>query len=121
MRDQLAYDARCYLVLKLEDVLQFAIEPISPDVSPRSAIDQLTRDPHSPGRLAHTAFEHITNPQFATHLLDVNRLALVGERRVASDNKKRFEARQRGDDVFHHAISEILLLDVAAHVLEREH
>ena len=47
--------------------------------------------------------------------------ALVGEARIAGDHEQRLEARQRGDDVLDHAVGEILLLGIAAHVLERQH
>src|SRR5579872_4118610 len=101
MRLQLTHDARRYLVLKLEHILQFAIEPVSPDVSPGCAVDQLARYTHSSSRFAHAAFEHITNAKLSTHLLDVNGLSLVRKTRIASDNEKRLEARQRGDDVLY--------------------
>ena len=70
--------------------------------------------------LAHAAFEHIARAELAPDLPDVDRLALVDEARIAGDDGQRFDARQAGDDVLDHAVDEIVLLRIAAHVLERQ-
>ena len=70
---------------------------------------------------ADATFQDVTNAQLATDLPDVRRFALVGEGRVARDDEQRFEARQRRDDVLDDAVGEVLLLGIAAHVLERQH
>ena len=75
---------------------------------------------HAIAALAYRAFEHVTDPEFAADLLYVDRPALVGEARIAGDDEQPANAAQRGDDVLHHPISEILLLRIAAHVLERQ-
>src|SRR5262249_799593 len=62
----------------------------------------------------------IANPQFATDLLHLNSTSLVREARIARDHEQFVETGQCGDDLFHHAIGEIFLLWVAAHVLKRE-
>ena len=69
----------------------------------------------------HAAFQHVAHAEFAPDLPDVDRPALVGERGIARDHEQRLEARQRGDDVLHHAVGKIFLLGIAAHVLERQH
>src|SRR5665213_3732366 len=84
-------------------------------------VDQLTGNPDPVGRLADAAFQHVTHPEFAADLPDIDRFALVGEAGIARDNEQRLEARQRGDDVFRHTVGEIFLLGVAAHVLKRQH
>jgi hypothetical protein len=48
-------------------------------------------------------------------------LALVDETRIARDHEQPLDARQTRNDVFDHPVGEILLLGVAAHVLERQH
>ena len=70
---------------------------------------------------ADAAFEHIAHAEFAPDLPDVWRLALVGEARIARDHEQRRGTRQRRDDVLDDAVGEILLLGIAAHVLERQH
>ena len=52
------------------------------------------------------------------HLLRVDRLALVDERRVARDHEQLAEARQLGQNVLGDAVSEEFLLGFAAHVDE---
>ena len=84
-------------------------------------LDQLAGDAHPVAGLAHAAFEHVAHAELAADLLDVDGLALVGEGRIARDHEQRLEARQRGDDVLDHAVGEIFLLGIAAHVLERQH
>jgi len=54
-------------------------------------------------------------------LLYVNRLALVGEARIARDHKEPADTRERGDDFLDHAVGEVFLFRVAADVLERQH
>src|SRR6266567_680641 len=84
-------------------------------------VDKLGGYANSVGHLANATFEHIAHPQFATHLLEVHCSALVSETRVARDYEQLPETRQSGDDLFDDAVSEIRLLRVATHVLERKH
>ena len=86
-----------------------------------AGVDELAGNAHAIARLAYTAFQHVSHAEFASDLPDVGRLALVGKTRIAGDHEQRLEARQAGDDVFDHAVDEVLLLGVAAHVLERQH
>src|ERR1700692_2323638 len=88
---------------------------------PRFCLNQLAGYPHFTCGLAYAPFEHIANAKLAPDLLDVDSLTLVGKRRIACDHEQRLETRQRRDDVFHHAVGEILLLWIATHVLERKH
>ena len=84
-------------------------------------IDKLSGDADLATRLAHAALEHVANAKLASDLLDVDRLALVGEARIAGDDEQRPEPRQSRDDVLDETIDEVFLLRVAAHVLERQH
>ena len=109
------------LSCKVENIVQRAVKSIRPQMGTRRGVDELSGDPHATTRLADAAFEHIAHAKLASNLLDVDGLALVGEARIAGDNEKRVEPRKRGDDVLDHAVGEIFLLRVAAHVLERQH
>src|SRR5690348_12615384 len=84
-------------------------------------IDELRADPDSIARFPHAAFEHITDAELVRDLDDGHRLVLVGECRIAGYHRQPFDAGQPGDDLFHHAVGEILLFGVAAHVLEWQH
>src|SRR5438105_10502949 len=81
-------------------------------------VDQLPGNAHPVTALAYRAFEHITNAEFTADALHIDCLALVGEARIAGDDEQPADARQRGDDLLDHAVDEIFLLRVAAHVLK---
>src|SRR5215813_6079663 len=69
---------------------------------------------------SHASFQHIADTEFSTHLPYVDGVPPVSEAGATNDEQG-LEPRQCGNDFFGHAIGEILLLGVAAHVLEREH
>jgi hypothetical protein len=85
-----------------------------------AGIDELRRDAHAIAGLADAALEHKAHAQVAPDLLHFDRPALVGEGGVARDDEQARDLREVGDQVFGHAVSKILLLRVAAHVLERQ-
>jgi hypothetical protein len=116
-----AHDARGHLVLQIEYVLGRTIETVCPEVGRAGRVDQLPGDPHSICRLAHAAFEQIADAELATDLPDIDGTSLVSEGRVAGDHEQRSEARQGGRDLLDDAVGEILLLGIAAQVLERQH
>ena len=116
-----ADDALGHPVLQLEDVLERAVEAVGPEMGAGRRIDELAGDAHAVRGLAHAAFEHVAHAELAADLPHVDGAALVGEARIAGDHEQPANARQRGDDVLDHAVGEILLLGVAAHVLERQH
>src|SRR6516165_8479470 len=71
-----ARDAGRHLVLKLEDVVDGAVEAVGPDVRAGAGVDELARDPHPVAGLAHAAFEHVAHPQFSRHLPHIDCSAL---------------------------------------------
>src|SRR5262249_6139726 len=85
--------ARSHPVLKLENVFEDTIKMVCPQMAARRRIDELARDAQAVRRLADAAFEYVPHAQLAAHLLDVNRLALVREARIASDHEQPLEAR----------------------------
>ncbi len=89
-------------------------------MSTRRGIDQLTCDADTVSGLAHAAFQHIADAELAADLLHVHRAAPVGEARIARDDEQPADAREFGDDVFHYAVGEIVLLGISAEVLERQ-
>jgi len=97
------------LVLQSEDVLQVAIVAISPNVFAGQSVDQLGRNAHPVAVSPHTAFEHVLNPQFFAHLLDLDRLAFVSERGVAGDHEEIRYLREGGDDLLRDAVTKELL------------
>src|SRR5712671_4610724 len=83
-------------------------------------VNELAGDPNKVATSADAAFEDVTHPQLAANLLYVKGPSLVGKARIAGDDKQARETGQGGDDLFHDAISEILLSRVVAHALKRQ-
>src|SRR5262245_55999656 len=81
-------------------------------------VNELPGDTNSVPRPTHTAFENIANPEFTSDLLHVYSPALVGEARIASDDKQPPHSRECGDDLLYHSISEVLLVTVATEIFE---
>src|SRR5208282_287594 len=121
LRRDSANHAGCYVVLQLEYVLEAALEAIRPQMSARRRVDELASDAQPIGRLAYATLEQVAHPELAADLLHVDRAALVGKGRVARDYEQPAHPGERRDDLLHDAVAEILLLGIAAHVLERQH
>ena len=105
----------------LKNIAEVTFKSIGPKVHPGRSINQLADDADFSRRLAHTAFKHVADAEFAPDLLDIDGLAFVGKGGVSRDDEQRFGPRQPGNDVLDHAVGEIFLLRIAAHVLERQH
>src|SRR5215471_2291224 len=114
-------NALSYLVLQIEDVVETAIKSICPKMYATSSLDELPRDAHSVCNPANASFQHIAHPEFSSHLLHVDGAPFVCEAGMAGDHEQRFEPRERRRDLLNHSVGEILLLGIAAHVLERQH
>ena len=74
--------ATTFLVIsscKREDVGQFAVIAIGPDVVASRGVDQLGGDAHAVAALADAALQHVAHAEFAGDALYVDCLALVGE------------------------------------------
>src|SRR4029450_7262698 len=80
--------------------------------------NQLRCDPHLRAVAAHAALDDIRHPELATDLPDVAALVLELKHRSA---RYHLELRHLGEDIqqlFRHAVGEIILLSLAAHVCE---
>ena len=87
-------DAFGNAILQREYVVKLAVELVCPQVDAGCRFDQLSCNAHAAACLAHAAFDHIAYAQFAADLLDVDRLALIGEARIAGYDEQRPEPRQ---------------------------
>ena len=114
-------DGRGHLVLDLEDVLQSTVIALRPDVGLGLAVDELDSDSHAIGGFADTAFHDVVDAEFAGDLLRLDGLALVDEDGVARNHEELAEAGKLSDDVLGEAVSEELLLWIAAHVDEGQY
>ena len=109
------------LVLECEDVPQLAVVGLGPDVVTRGGVDELGADPHPVPRPAHAPLHHVADAQLPAHLLHVHRLALVGEARVPGDHRELAPAREPRDQILGDPVGEVLLLGIAAQVVEGQH
>ena len=87
-------DARGDLVLQIEHVFERAVELVGPKMRAGLGLDQLGRDAQPAARLAHAALQHIAHAKLAPDLPDIDRLALVGEARIARDHEQPLDPRQ---------------------------
>src|SRR5262245_48450206 len=83
-------------------------------------VDKLPGDTHSASCFSDAAFEDVTHPEFAANVLNVYSATFIGKARVTGDNEEATKAGQRRDYFLDDTIREILLLAVAAQVIEWE-
>src|SRR5215471_20835090 len=110
-----------YVVLESKNICEVTLEPVCPNVRARHSVNQLSCDANFARRLAHGPLKDVAHAEATPDLLDIDSSAFEGETRIASDDEQRFEPRQCGDDLFNHPIGKVLLLQITAYVLEREH
>ena len=108
------------VVLDGEDVVERAVVALRPDLRVGGRLEQLRRDPHAIAGLAHAALEDVRDLEGPRDLGRRDRLALVREGGVARSDRKRRHPTEVRDDVLGHAVAEVLLLRVSAHVDERQ-
>ena len=81
-------------------------------------VDQLRGNSHLVVRLAHAPFQHIAHAHLPAHVLHLDRLAFVGERGVAGDNKQTRDLGEVTGDIFRDSVAEVVLLGIFAYVDE---
>jgi hypothetical protein len=81
-------------------------------------VDKLAGNAHPVAGLAHASFQHVAHAELATDLPHIDRLALVGEGRVARDDIQLRQLRKISDDVFANTVGKILLFGISAHICE---
>src|SRR6476646_5656396 len=79
------YDLAREFVLHGENIGEITIEALGPDMRTALCVDELAGNADAVARLAHTTFQHVAHAEVTTDLLHIDRLALVGEGRVACD------------------------------------
>ena len=109
------------LSLQHENVLQVTLEALPPQHLSRSALDQLGRDSHLSACANDGAFDERVDVQ----LLRDGRYwfadALVVHHGRARGHAKPADGGEIGDQLFRHAIGEVLLVRLAGQILERQH
>ena len=116
---QLLQDGRCDFVLDGEDVGQFPVVGVRPEMEAVFHLNQLRGDPHLRARLAHRAFQDVLHAQGFTDLSQIQVLPLERKRGSAAGNFQFFHPRQGIQNLFRNAIGKIFLLGIRGHVDER--
>ena len=83
---QRACQARDDFVLHVEEIGERLVEPLGPEMIARFGVDELDIDAHAVSAALNAALEDIADVQLAPDRLHVERLAFVGERRIAGDH-----------------------------------
>ena len=83
--------ARDDFVLHVEEIGQGLVEPLGPQMIAGLGVDKLHVDAHAVTAALNAALKDIADVQLAPDRLHVERLALVSERRIAGDRRKRPE------------------------------
>src|SRR5829696_6903055 len=110
--------ARGDLVLNPENVGQLAIVTFRPKMGAGSGFDELGGDAHPLPCLAHATLEHVSNVEFALHLVQVDGPSFVSKCRITGNDEKPTPFRQGCDDVLSDAVYKISLIGISAHVLK---
>src|SRR3954454_18624415 len=93
---QCSRETRHDLVLHLEEIAAVGIKLIRPETRAGLGLDQLRVNPHPAARGLYAAFQQITNAEFPSNRVRIDRLALVREGRAARDHEAVWDARERG-------------------------
>ena len=118
---QRRYDALGDFVLHVEDRAHLAVVALRPKMSAGGRLDELRIDSHSLSHPAYASVENEAHIKSLGCLANVERLVFVNESRVAGDDQEIGVFRQPGDQIVGHAIGEVVLVAVAAQVVERQH
>src|SRR5271165_6696145 len=86
----------------------------------RFGVNELHVEAHAVSAALHAALEDIADVQLAPDRLRVERLAFVGERRIAGDDVSAPNARKIGRQALGDPVDEMLLVRVAADIGERQ-
>ena len=102
-------------------VVDRAVVTFRPEVRAVLCVDQLRRDADAVAALANAALQNVSDAKLLRRLADIDRTSFVNEAGIACDDPQSRQLRQGGDDVLDQTIAEIILLGIAAHVLEWQH
>lgn len=78
-------------------------------------------DAHLCACLLNTAFQYVPYAKFLPNLFDIHGLSLIGEDRIAGDDKQLSEFGKSRNEVVGDAVAKIRLLEIATQVLKRQH
>src|SRR5262245_2687335 len=108
------------LVLYREHVVECPVETLRPAVISVGDFHELNRDAKTVIRLANAALQQRGNPELSSGGADVDAGAAELERSAARSDANAVHVGQGIDDLFRHAVTQIVLVTSRAHVREGE-
>ncbi len=111
-------DAASDFVLDGENVLKLAIIALGPNGMPGGTLDQLCSDAQAVSGAANCAFKDEGGAKLLADLRGVGRLVAESKHFRARKNLQLGDFRKLGDDVFGHAVAEVLVFLAAALIFE---
>jgi hypothetical protein len=106
------------LVLDGEDIGQVAVEGLRPELVAIRGVDQLRGDAQSGAGLADASFQDMGHVELLAHGSQILALALEVEGRRTRSDVQAGDLDQGVDDLLRHAVGEVLLIVLGAHVHE---
>src|SRR2546429_426348 len=116
-----AYDGPRDFVLHREHVLDVALVLLRPELIATRGVDQLGIHPDAAAGAPHRALEQRRNVQLLPDLAGVHVPVPECECRGACRHPQAGHRVQRGDELFRHAVAEVLIVAVGAQVREGQH
>ena len=104
---ELGCDRLRELTLEREDVLQFAIVLLRPNLRVCLGVDELRVNPHAITRNLHASFQYVRNAQVVPDLLHVSILAPVGCDTTAADDLQISHFAEIGQNIVLNTIGKI--------------
>ena len=108
-------------VLHTEEIAERPVEPLGPQMTAGLGVYELNIDANTAPVSSDGAFKHITNTELFADLLDVDILALEGERCVARNHEGPGDARKVSCEILGNAVCEVVLVGIAGEVGEGQH
>ena len=109
------------MILQLEEVRDFLLEAVGPEMRAGLRIDELRIYAHPVLVALDRTFEHIAHTKLLADFLGVGILPLEGEGGVAGDDEAVADAREVRGEVLRDAVGEIVLRWVARKICEGQH
>ena len=120
LRAQLAGEPSNNVVLHLEQIGQFLVETLGPEMRAGVAIDQLYVNAHAVAPALHPPLQRVAHVQVAADLPEIDRFTLVGEGGVAGDDERAGNTRQIDGEALGDAVGKIFLFVIAPDICKRK-
>ncbi len=118
---QLAGNLPGYFLLDCQDVQDFAVILLAPELRARRRIDQIYLNVQGVAQLSHPSHHHRTDIEITTNLLRINLFPLVTESRAAPGDPQPLKLREAVDQALADAIRNVLRVRIGAGIGEGQH